>query len=110
VEVVESTGTGVLTVRCAVRGLKQGQYYLDSGGAQKITPDSKAPAGTLEVEAKDSVTGERIVALVDDINKEKMAGATRENVVQTVHDHFKERIEALKNLFLQEKVLSQIPK
>ncbi|MCG3204602.1 MAG: hypothetical protein KCHDKBKB_01317 [Elusimicrobia bacterium] len=110
VDISDVPGEGVLNVRCAIRGLKRGNYYMDSGGTKAVPQDSKKPAGTLEVEAIDSVTKERIIALLDEVSPEKLAASEDEEIVPKVSGIFKEWIEMLKNKFQQEKILSNLPK
>jgi hypothetical protein len=110
VQIVDVSGEGVLRVQFAIRGLKRGNYHMTAKGSEPIKQDSKMPSGTLEVLATDSVSKERVLALVDVIDNKKLANSEREEIVPTVEEVFHDWVDMLKNTFQREQVVSQIPK
>lgn len=109
VEIADAPGEGVLTVRTALRGLKQGRYRMNELGTETITPNSKMPAGTFEVEGVDTVAKERVIALVDSIEQKKVNGP-KEELVLTVTDLFRDWLDALKTQYQQKKAEATLPK
>lgn len=109
VQIVETPGADVLRVRFAIRGMKPGRYYLDAAGSHEIKPDTKLAAVIFEAEAIDSLTGERVVALVQNISNEQAKNVKREDIETTVQNSFAQWLEMLKQTFRERKLYSAIP-
>jgi len=72
----------------AIRGLKPGRYYFDSRGSRTIQSDTKLADGDFELEAIDSLSGERVLALVNFLKDPSLKPGlkkTRKPCWKTVH-------------------------
>jgi hypothetical protein len=96
-EVTSAAGPGVLRLRFGIRDLKPGRYTMDAAGMQTIKPDTKLAEVTFEMEGIDSLTGERIIAIVRDVKSEEVKGADREKQIQRVSDLFSAWVKLLRN-------------
>lgn len=105
-EVTTAAGPGVLRLRFGIRDLKPGRYTLDASGAQTIKPDTKLAEVTFEMEGIDSLTGERVIAVVRNVKNEEVKGPDRETQIQHVSDAFGSWVKILRSRLDQ----SNIPK
>ena len=110
VQIVSVPGPGVLRVRFAMRGLKKGNYYMDEKGDHKIETNSRMAAGTFEMDAIDSLTGERIVALYQSVGNEQFEKSEKEETTQTVQALFSDWVDILKRVYLENSAAATIPK
>jgi hypothetical protein len=110
VTIVNDPGDGVLRVRFAIRGLAQRSYYMNDAGTHKVQPDTKLAAGTFEMEGIDSLTGERVVALVQNLGPDNLNNIQKEGVLVTVESAFSDWVDMLRNVFLERRSAATAPK
>jgi len=96
-DVTQAPGPDTLRFRFGIRDMKPGRYFMDGAGVHQIKADTDLAAVTFEMEGIDSLTGERIVAVVREVNNDEVQGSDRQKQVQRVQDVFAEWVRVLRN-------------